>query len=266
MLSARVLIVAGCVAAAGAVLFGAAGIVIFGGEMLPNLFAEFAGVLLEVAIVILVIERLATRQRRRDARFAYDAVADRAAITFVDVMRLIWVRASAAAMSFNGERYDEFRQIADLHLAEFRSNIVGFAGSLDAASHESLRKIDRRLTWAIARLGAAHLSPAEIRDLQELAAETAEFIGAFLTRNGGAAFLLAEQSALLAFENTPPEPGRDSQSSVDRSFHRRLRAQTEYLRRWGRSRPLPRGILYDPDNVLAFGYFVIDRAILASAS
>jgi hypothetical protein len=89
----------------------------------------------------------------RTRRFAYEALSDRAAITFVNVMRLLWIRVSPVALAFNGQRNDEFRQIADLHLAEYRSNIEGFAGVLDAPSHELLRKIDRRLTWAIARLG-----------------------------------------------------------------------------------------------------------------
>ncbi|MEU4237085.1 hypothetical protein [Actinoplanes sp. NPDC026619] len=190
MLSARVLIVAGCVAAVSAVLFGAAGVAIFGEEMLPNLFAE-------------------------------------------------------------------------LHLAEFRSNIEGFAGSLDPSSHESLRKIDRRLTWAIARLGAEHQSPGELQELTELVSETADFIATFLARNGGPAFHEAEQSALRALENTGPDPVGDSEGAADRSFRRRLQAQTEFLRIAGRSRPTPRGILFDPDNELAFGYFSIDRAILA---
>ena len=65
----------GCVAAALAVLFATLGVVVFGHEMLPNLLAELSGVSLELAIVVLVIERVASNQRRRDARFAYEALS-----------------------------------------------------------------------------------------------------------------------------------------------------------------------------------------------
>jgi hypothetical protein len=263
LLSARLLILAGSVAAASAVIFGAIGVAIFGEDMWPNLLAELCGVSLEVAIIILVIERVATYQRRRDARFAYDALADRAAMTFVDAMRLLWVCASAVAMNVNGPRYDEFRQLAELHLAEFRSNIEGFAASLDASSHESLRRIDRRLSWAIVRLGGKPQRRPGLDELKELLAETAEIIDAFLERNGGPAFQEAKQNALAALETTETASTRGAGSPADGHFRWRLEAQTEYLRNSSRSRPAPRGILYDPDNELAFGYFSIDRAILA---
>ncbi len=238
------------------------GAVVFGDEMLPNLVAEMAGVALEVAVIILVVERVATFQRRRDARFAYDALSDRAAMTFVDVMRLLWVCTSAAAMRSNGPRYEEFHQIAELHLSEFRSNIEGFAGSLDAGSHESLRRIDRRLSWAVARLGGRPRSGGGLTELRGTMEETAEMIGTLLEHAGGPDFREARRGALAAVDATEEAVGEDPGDADDRLFRWRLAAQTEYLRTSGRTRPAPRGILYDPDNRLAFGYFSIDRAIL----
>jgi hypothetical protein len=252
----------GCAAVALSALSAGLGAIFFGREMVPNLFAEISGVALEVALVILVVERVATYQRRRDARFAYQALSDRAAITFVDVMRLLWIRAAPVALAANGERHDEFRQIAELHLAEFRSNIEGFAGVLDPSSHETMRKIDRRLTWAISRLGGSPTRREALEELEDLARETAEMLELFLRRHGGHIFAGAMDDALTALRDSADAVSQESEEGKNRTFRWRLAAQTIYLDRSRRGRPAVRGILYDPDNELAFGYFSIDWAIL----
>jgi hypothetical protein len=92
--------------------------------------------------------------------------------------------------------------------------------------------------------------------------ETAEIVAIFLERDGGRVFQEAKRFALLALKISEDKTVRESGTSADRQFRWRLDAQAEYLRKSGRNRPAPRGILYDADNELAFGYFSIDRAIL----
>jgi hypothetical protein len=105
-------------------------------------------------------------------------------------------------------------------------------------------------------------SRKDLRELNELISETAEIIATFLERDGGQVFQEAKECALEALKNTRNDNPHTSETHTDRKFRWRLEAQTEYLRKSGRDRPAPRGILYDADNELAFGYFSIDRAML----
>lgn len=263
ILSAQTLILAGAIAAALAASTAILSVVVFGRDMLPNLVAELSGVLLEIAVIVLIVERISAYQRRRDARFAYDALSKRAAMIFVDIMRLLWVRASAAQMRASGHRHDEFREVAELHLMEYRSNIEGFATSLDPPSHELLRQADRRLSWVIRLLQEKPLEAYGYLEQAELMTETAETIARFLAVGGGPEYAAAQAKASEALRSAEAEvePG---DALADDFFHKRWRAQTAYLRSFPQSEPAPPNVLSDVDNRLAFGYFTIDRAILAS--
>ncbi len=72
-------------------------LLLFPEQMMPNLLSEAAGVLLEISLVILIVDRLGTRQRRRDWAFAHRAVSQRMAAAMVDVVRLLSVKANDSA-------------------------------------------------------------------------------------------------------------------------------------------------------------------------
>ena len=262
MLSTQALVLTGVFALASTLLWSTAGIILYGSAMMPNLFAELAGVSIEIAIAILIIERLSRAHQRRQSAFVYGILSDRAAVTFVDVMRLLWIRSSVSALRYNGERYDEFYQLAELHLAEYRSNIEGFAGSLEPAAHEAVRRIDRRLTWAISKLGARPEMATGCLEFEVLMRETGKALVIFLE----GAYHEPYQREVVAVEQALRTASSDTTDGQDepleRAFYMRLRAQDALVRDRGSEQPTPPGVWYDIDNDLAMPYFLIDHHLL----
>jgi hypothetical protein len=261
-LSNRTLALAGAVALASAALWSIIGFALYGRPMVPNLLAELAGVSVEIGIVVLIIDRVAAAHRRRQWAYAYSALSDRAAITFVDVMRLLSIRASESGLQTNGDRYDEFYELAGLHLAEFRSNIEGFAGSLEPTPHEALRRVDRHLSWATSKLATKPASAAGRLEFVDLMRETAVTLERFLRDNGGPSYQAEVDAVDTALREVSSKPSHDGvESSEDRLIFR-LQAQNALLRVRGGPRPRPQGIWYDANNDLALAYFLIDHHML----
>lgn len=162
-----------------------AGVLAYGSNMTANLLAGFAGAAVEIAVAVLIIDRVTAARRRRQWAFAYDAMSDRLAVTFVDVMRILWIKFSEAAAAVNEERMPYFEQLAHLHLAELRSNIEGFATALEPRSHDLCRRVDRRLSWAIAQMIELPSGSVRQREMVGLMRETGELLIEFLELGGG---------------------------------------------------------------------------------
>jgi hypothetical protein len=183
-------------------------------------------------------------------------------MAFVDIMRLLSVRSSEVGLEVNGDRYDEFYNVLNLHLAEFRSCIEGFSTFLDPEAHEALRQVDGYLSWAAGKVADKPAHAAGRLEFAQTMAEAAVALNRFLKSFGGGTYsseVAAVDAALrVASETKSPE---NSVQNAD-TLPLRFAAQTELLRGRGAGRPRPRGIWYDANKDLAVGYFLIDHHIL----
>lgn len=262
LLSTRTLASVGAIALASALLWSILGLVFYDTAMIPNLLAELAGTSAEVCIAILVIERIASTYRKRQWSYAYKALSDRAAMIFVDVMRLLSVRSSESGLEINGNRYEEFYELAGLHLAEYRSNIEGFAGLLEPDSHEALRRVDRWLSWAISKLGNKPTTATGRLEFADLMRETAITLERFLKDNGGPSYLSERDAVEAALQAARKESQNERVAGRRDILALRMSAQNKLLQNPGSPHPKPQGIWYDANNDLAVGYFLIDHHIL----
>lgn len=80
------------------------------------------------------------------------SLVDIAAMCFVDVMRLTSVAASPAALRVNLDRYPEFVDIADQHLADLRTQITRLSVADGPGIVKTRGEVERGIAWAIARL------------------------------------------------------------------------------------------------------------------
>ena len=99
----------------------------------PISHATVAGVFAEAVLVVLVLDQIAHSHARHEWSFVRRVVGERMAASMVDIMRLLFVRWSPLAHSANHERHNEFVEIAELHLEDFRSNLQSL---VLAQSHE----------------------------------------------------------------------------------------------------------------------------------
>ncbi|QXJ25742.1 hypothetical protein AGRA3207_007281 [Actinomadura graeca] len=259
--SRHILVASGTVACSLVILWSTLGIVLYGGDMIPNLIAELAGVSLEIAIAILVIERLVSRHQRWQWDFAYRALARRACETFVDVMRLVFVGSSSSTLEENLPRYQEYIDICQQHLGELRSHIEGSASALDFATHEDYRRVERRLSWCLGQLKKNPRSVGVDPDLISLLRETAIEIFELMVRSDGsheAILMVAESSVARARSSRILD---HTQSGL---LTGRLAAQTFLLEGLGPRQRQIFSISQDVDNDYSIPYFMIDYLLLTT--
>ena len=80
------------------------------------------------------------------------SLVDTAAMCFVDVMRLTSVASSPAALRVNLDRYPEFVDIADQHLADLRTQTTRLSVTDAARIAKTVGEVERGIAWAIGRL------------------------------------------------------------------------------------------------------------------
>jgi hypothetical protein len=240
--------IAGTVASALAATWAVSGFALYGSEMTPNLLAELAGVSLEVAVAALVIHGVMSRYQRRQWDFAYQALADRVAESFVDVMRLLSVRLTTEALVVNGDRYGLFVTTAQEHLADLRSHIEGASTALDPRTHQLCRKIERRLAWCLAQLRTRPETadrPAKVWQECRVAAA----MGFELIHRDGEGHVVELATARDAVA---------AAADIDDFVRRRLTAQSLLLDALRDVRPDIGSIGLDIDHDYAISYFLID--------
>ncbi|MFD8004951.1 hypothetical protein [Streptomyces mirabilis] len=235
--------------------------------MTGNLVSEAVGILIDIAIFSLILERISAMQRRREWDFAYRVLIESTASAFVDVMRILYVRSSLAAFSSNIDRHEEFVKLAMLHAATLRSNIEGFATALTPEAHSLCRRTEQRLLWMIDRLSQTPSDPvAETQSFSRMNQMAMELVD-FCQREGGRKFQIDQQAISEALRSVrESQTGLHEPASLDELFRFRLRAQSEFLR----SSQIPssstvQGIRDDFDNRYSIGYFLLDCALLPSA-
>ncbi|KOU15019.1 hypothetical protein ACR3S4_28050 [Streptomyces sp. CH8.1] len=256
----------GACALAGGIGLAVAGLFFLDG-MTGNITGEAVGILIDIAIVSLVVERVASMQRRREWDFAYAALIESAAATFVDIMRLLYVRTSPSSFSANVDRYEEFIKIAALHASTLRSNIEGFATALAPEAHSLCRRTEQRMLWMIDRLAEPPRAPVVEDRYFSLMNGVAEELLAFSRKEGGRRYRNERQAidaALLAVGEFAG--GSDNSRNLDDLWRYRLSVQSELLRSTQvDSGYAVRGIRDDFDNRYSFGYFLLDGRLLPLA-
>jgi hypothetical protein len=252
----------GIVALVCAALIFACGAIVYGGAMGPHAFATAAAILAEAALVLLVLDRVQTAQQHRDWRFVRQLVGQRMVAAMVDVVRLCNVRWNAIVLEANIERYPEFLRLAELHLADLRSNLEGLALAAEPADYEHARRIETRLGWLVRYLyerpPTASTPGAELPVVES----TATLIRRYLLSGNDPTVALAFSSASeVVSANVDAHRGVRFAVQSDAFWQARMEAQTRLIDRRDPPTALP-GILYDIDGDLAMSYFAVDCLLL----
>jgi uncharacterized protein YjeT (DUF2065 family) len=234
-------------------------------EMTPHLLAEAAGIFFELSLVLLIVDRLAARQRRQDWAFAHRAVSERMAAAMVDVMRLLNVKASNSTYAANEDRISEFVEIGRSHINDLGNNITALASFAEPDQYKESRVIELKLSWLLRVISAA-MAPATIREWEIRATKDAtESIMAFSKRNQKE---IKEIDDTLAFLSR----GEDQDGfklminvgSIEDLFRWRMQLQT--LIQHAYEPDLYPGIWRDALNKLAPHYFTIDWWLLSNSA
>jgi hypothetical protein len=254
-LNTNLLLVGGVASGVLAGVLAATGIVVFGTDsMMPNLFAELTGVALEVAIVSLVVERLASIHKRHEWDFAYQSLPKYATQTFVDIMRLLYLPGSPQDNAMP-ERYQYFILRANRHLRDLQSNIEVSGIALDPGTYNTSRQIERRLAWCLDHLQDP-LYLDSFDSVMETMSETAPLVLSLLQVKGQHNEKLAQ-----ATNSVKAIGGGSLEDRLRADFlATRLDAQSNYLESLPNGRGL--SIARDIDNDLSIDYFLIDYILL----
>jgi hypothetical protein len=242
--------------------------VVYGEEMGPHIFATIIGILGEAALVVLVLDRMANSQKRREWRFVGTVVSHGVAACMVDLMRLYGTRWSSEAYRYNSGRYGEFMQMLRLHLANLQSNLEGLALGAEPDVYEQARKIERRVAWMANYLNDKPPSAArpQLWEL-EIILSTMKLAGKFMQATVAVEFtgnLIKADDAMTNLRKI--ESPEESDGAADRFWRLRMDSQNELLRLFPSLKPETLhhsqsagiGIWYDIDQTLAPFYFAID--------
>ncbi|MCX5535192.1 hypothetical protein OG785_32145 [Streptomyces sp. NBC_00006] len=236
-------------------------------DMPGNLASAGIGILLDVALISLVVERITTAQRRREWAFAYQVLSECMASTFVDVMRLLYVRNASNAFATNIGRYATFLRIAAFHAALLRSSIESFSSILTPSAHRLIRRTEQHLLWIIDQLQDCPESVALDKKYFAVLEEAADRIIEFIDTEGADSFHHDREIVRTAMASAA-EYGYDPSNVEDlNALDRcRLRIQDAILRECrnaGTSNA--RTIADDYDNQHAIKYFLLDSKLISRA-
>ena len=230
--------------------------------MVGNLLAEMSGVFLEVAIVLLIIDWLIKRNRRKEWDFAYITISKRCAMVFVDIMRLLYVLHADKVSSTNIQRFESFLDVAFQHLYDLRSHIEGFAVAFEPQTHQKCRQIEQRLSWMLGRIKRGDEKYSGLRDFPTMK-KLAYSVDSFLQTSSDSAYsdtIQVGQNVVIKYTKNLAK-GVDHQN-IDTIMSVRLQAQNDLIKSMNCD-DRKDSIIDDYDMVLALPYFVIDFLILS---
>ncbi len=258
--SAPILTTAGVVAGALGAAVVLLSLIFDVGQMGPNLLSEAAGLLLGVALAVLIVDRVKTRQRRREWRFAHDIVARRLAATVVDAVRLLSIRQDKEIYAAHRTRFAEFADLCQVHFDDLDSNIAASVTIVEPQLYEKSREIQLHLSVLIRTLTRRmghELTPIAAWEL-DLARHVAQMAMDYLQ--------LETDSSARDDSNTVRRLLETTQRSGDRPpvvsdvLSKRFDVQTSTLQRLAPTRKF--GIIMDADLEVAVWYFTIDWWLL----
>lgn len=238
----------------------ATGFGIYGHPFWAQLLATVTALAAETALVLLVLDHATGLQVERDWEFVRQIVGQRMAAAMVDIMRLCGVRFSPLAFSANKARYDEFAQLAELHLQDLRSNLEGLALRAKPEEYREARRIELHLAWLCRYLHESPSAPTRPSVEQAVLAGAAESIRKFLVRHQAFRFTIEGVEQLVGM------PDVSLRRQPDAFWQTRLSLQQRLLDEDRDLQSLPRGIIAAIDGTLALRYFAIDAALIASSA
>lgn len=229
-------------------------------EMQFNLLAELAGVLFEVAVVVLIVDWLVERRDRQRWRHAYPMISDRLATAFVDAMRLLYVGSSKeAGYADDLSRYPAFHTRLSRNLEVLRSTIEGFAVAIESSAHYAVRDMELKLRWLHDRLERPVARPE--REFG-VALEVAEEFDRFCTETWPSDYGPLKASVLAVVHRVAPQV-LEPQVKLQRSIvlNLRYRLQNDILDSEFRTER-PVGAFFDHRQETSMHYFIIDLILL----
>jgi hypothetical protein len=189
------------------------------------------------------------------------ALAQAVAMTFVDVMRLLYVHGSGIAKSANMLRYGRFLQILERHFDDLRSDLGRFGVFLPPALTALTIKIDRRLSALVDELRDESRASRKADELFQSAVALSGIVNDFIRSVGAEEHASASRLITKVVQDRAPD------------FDYRVQTMTRdeiYLLRYELQSTMLdlatsiQTIADDVDFVCAVPYFLIDQDLLRS--
>jgi hypothetical protein len=232
----------------------ATGAAVYGRDMGPAILGGIAGIFAEAALVVLLLDRIVRSQEARDWAFVRETMGERMAAAMVDVMRLAGIRWSELALNANRDRHAEFVEVAEVHLADLRSNLEGLALRAEPGDYRAARRVELRLAWLLRILRPEPDEAVVPGPEWPIVIDTARAITAFLKRD-------ESSMSVIGLGHDSPSGSPSQTQLMDALWMERMRTQQQtHDRETGTV--ASRGILFDVDGDLAVTYFAIDAALI----
>jgi hypothetical protein len=233
----------------------------FDRNMGSNLLAELFGVLLEIFLVVVAIDWLLKRKRRKDWDFAGAEISKRLAVVFIDLMRLLNTSSDSSAQSPDSRRWSQFIDMAEHHHLDLKSNIEAFAVAFDPPLHQACRRVEAKLGWMLGRVRRGDHVYSGVDNLETMK-EIGDDLDTFLRSVRGEEYQGSRSSvAKIVEKRAIVDPAR--QGSVTST---RYGAQTEILKDTALNPEGIRSVIDDGNLTLAIPYFILDHLLLVAAS
>src|SRR6476469_9036548 len=258
---ARIVLITGIVALLLGILIAIIGLIVYGVSVGTNLLAGASDLLISIAVATFIIDRINHANSRRQWLAAYHALHGLVAAAFVDVMRLLYVYSDEKAYAANVSRYEEFVDIANMHVNDLRGTVQGFAAVIDPPAYTLCRTVERRLSWMVRTLSVNRGRPGVYARELELMATTGKLLAEFIASEDSGRYSAAVHSAETALLACGFTPDRRMGSAPEEVMRYRLPAQSRMIRSNSNLEPRVRGIYYDIDNELAMYYFALDQRL-----
>jgi hypothetical protein len=254
----------GLIALVAGLAISVAAVVHYGSAMFQNLLAGFAGTLITIGITILGLDRVVRLERRRRWNAGYTALAGLLAQTFVDAMRLLYVRSSSSAYKIDRDRYAEFARIGDMHLAALTGVGGSLATILDPELYLGSQHVEQRLRWMLGHISQRPSMPTDERAQFRIMQDTAKILRAFLSDTRNVDYIHAKTiNSLIDRVGADRLPSLLELVDTDPVYLERYRVQ-QWL--WDQGMLGAQGrktIADDIENKVAISYFLIDDMILS---
>lgn len=193
-------------------------------------------------------------------------VSEAAAMTFVDLMRLLYVASSDLAFKHNIDRYDEFVRMATDHSEDLRSQLDRFSPSVSSDSVEGSKRIERQVSWGLRRLRSRPTRPRVDEQLFRTMRTLGDDIHRFCLYPDHKRFQSEWSCVLRAIGGILSEiRERETGISLNELWGLRLRLQSEVLKKCQSPRESLETVADDAVYALCFFYFAIDYHLLPYA-
>lgn len=190
-------------------------------------------------------------------------LAEVAAMTFVDLMRLMGCRSHSVVFQRNVSRYDEFVDTATEHLDDLKGQLERFSSSLSDEQFTKITKVERQIKWMLARIRAKPSEPSIQPEFFRRMRDLSDDVHNFCQSSGHARYTADNVIVKSVTDAIRPTLEAEDTSNSGVYWGARMYLQTQALiEREPEAKELY-GIWFDPNYELAFTYFGIDYFLLA---